>query len=190
MIVSGATGAVGSIASQLGKIAGAKVFGIAGGKAKCDYAMNVMGLDGCIDYKSENINDAIKRLCPNGVDCYFDNVGGNTLEAVIDNMNCFGRIAFCGAISSYIGGMGEKGKGPRNFEMILMRRLTVQGFICVDHLASVGEAFNEIGEGLKSGKIKFKEDIKDADITDYVKIINLLYSSGNDGKLIIKLPKA
>ena len=190
MLVSGATGAVGSIAAQLGKIAGARVIGIAGGTAKCEYAVNVMGLDGCIDYKTEKVADGIKRLCPNGIDSFFDNVGGETLEAAISNMNCFGRIAFCGAISNYVGKMGNSASGPKNFEMILMRRLTVQGFVCVDHLASVGEAFAEIGDGLKSGKIKVKEDIKEGDVTDYVKTINLLFSSGNDGKLILKLPKA
>jgi NADPH-dependent curcumin reductase CurA len=99
MVVSGAAGAVGSLAAQLGKIAGARVVGIAGGSAKCTYVVGELGLDGCIDYKAESLDEGLARLCPEGVDCFFDNVGGPTLDAVVARMNCFGRIAICGAIS-------------------------------------------------------------------------------------------
>jgi len=113
--------------------------GIAGGPEKCKFVVDELGFDGCIDYKNESIPEGLKRLCPKGVDCFFDNVGGPTLDAVIAQMNCFGSIAVCGAISTY-DNMGDKAAGMKNWEMILMRRLTVQGFVCVDHLASVGEA--------------------------------------------------
>jgi NADPH-dependent curcumin reductase CurA len=110
-VVSGAAGAVGSIAAQVGKMAGATVIGIAGGPTKCNYVTEELGLDGCIDYKSEAVEEGLKRLCPKGVDAYFDNVGGSTLEAVVANMNCFGRIAICGSISTYKGGMGSASAG-------------------------------------------------------------------------------
>jgi NADPH-dependent curcumin reductase CurA len=188
MVVSGAAGAVGSIAAQLGKMAGAKVIGIAGGPKKCGYVTDTLGLDGCVDYKAESVDDGIKRLCPDGVDAFFDNVGGSTLEQVVKNFNCFGRIAMCGSISSYEGKMGENATGFKNYEMILMRRITMQGFVVVDHLASVGDAFGEIGAGLASGAIKWKGDVREGGVKDYVKTVNLLFNGGNDGKLMIKLP--
>jgi len=106
-VVSGAAGVVGSIASQLGKISGARVIGIAGGPEKCKWLTDDVGLDDVIDYKNESIKDGLTRTCPNGVDCYFDNVGGETLDAVLYVMNWGGRIAMCGAISEYQGGLEE-----------------------------------------------------------------------------------
>ena len=186
-VVSGAAGAVGSITAQLGKIAGARVIGIAGGKAKCDYCTKELGLDGCVDYKAETVEAGLRRLCPDGVDCFFDNVGGPTLDAVVSQMNNFGRIAICGAISQYEGKMGEKATGFKNVEMLLMRRLSMQGFVVVDHLASVGEAMGEISAGIAAGTIKWKADIREGTIDDYVKTVSLLLSGGNNGKLILKL---
>merc|ERR1712032_459985 len=144
-----------------------------------------LGLDGCIDYKAETVEEGLKRLCPDGVDAYFDNVGGPTLHAVVANMNVFGRIAVCGAISQYDGKMGSQAVGLKNFEMVLMRRLIIQGYIVVDHLASVGEAFAEIGAGLKAGKIRWKGDVREGTVDDYVKTVNLLLTGGNNGKLMI-----
>ena len=186
-MVSGAAGAVGSMAGQLGKIAGARVIGIAGGAAKCAYVVEELGFDGCIDYKSESVEAGLSRLCPNGVDCFFDNVGGPTLDAVVAHSNCFGRIAICGSISQYEGKMGPAAVGFKNVEMVLMRRLTMQGFICVDHLASVGEAMGEIADGLSTGKIKCKFDIKEGPLDSYVDTIGLLLTGGNNGKLLLKL---
>lgn len=187
MVVSGAAGAVGSIAGQLGKIAGARVIGIAGGPEKCAYVSGELGLDGCIDYKAESVADGLARLCPNGVDSFFDNVGGPTLDAVVAAMNCFGRIAVCGAISQYEGKMGAQAVGFKNVEMLLMRRLTMQGFVVVDHLASVGEAMGEIGAGIKAGTIKWKGDVREGSLSDYVRTVNLLLTGGNNGKLILKV---
>lgn len=183
-LVSGAAGAVGSIAGQLAKAAGAKVIGIAGGAEKCRYITQELGFDGAIDYKAESIADGIAREAPEGIDCYFDNVGGSTLEAALAAMNCFGRIAFCGGISQYEGGIEV---GPKNYNMILMRRLKVQGFIVVDHLASVEESFAEMGALIKENKLKWKEDIREVGVEDYVDTINLLFTGGNTGKLMIKL---
>lgn len=190
MVVSGAAGAVGSMAGQLGKIAGAKVIGIAGGPEKCAYVTQELGFDGCIDYKAEGIEAGLARLCPEGVDAYFDNVGGPTLDGVVSKMNCFGRVAVCGAISQYEGKMGTQAVGFKNVEMLLMRRITMQGFVVVDHMASLGEAMGEIGAGVSSGTIKWKGDVRDGPVSDYVKTVNLLLTGGNNGKLILKLPEA
>lgn len=189
-VVSGAAGSVGSIAAQLGKIAGARVIGIAGGPEKCAYVCDELGLDGCIDYRAESVADGLARLCPDGVDCYFDNVGGETLEAVIAVCNNFANIAFCGAISKYKDGMGDRGSGPRNFEMILMRRITIQGFICTDHLACIGQCFKELGAAYAAGQMKYRIDSRESDICDYVSVVNNLYTGGNQGKLVMKLPAA
>ncbi|KAJ1445051.1 hypothetical protein M885DRAFT_473895 [Pelagophyceae sp. CCMP2097] len=187
LVVSGAAGAVGSMAAQLGKMAGARVIGIAGGKAKCDYCTGELGLDGCIDYKTETVEAGLRRLCPAGVDCFFDNVGGPTLDAVVAQMNNFGRIAICGSISQYEGKMGELAAGFKNVKMLLMRRLSMQGFVCVDHMASIPESFAEIGAGLAAGTIKWKADLRQGTVDDYVKTVTLLLLGGNDGKLILKL---
>jgi NADPH-dependent curcumin reductase len=186
-VVSCAAGAVGSMAGQLGKIAGARVIGIAGGPEKCKMLTDEFGFDGAIDYKNESLDSALTRLCPKGIDCFFDNVGGNTLDTVIAQMNCFGRIAICGSISQYDGKMGTKAVGFKNVEMMLMRRLTMQGYVVVDHMASVNEAMGEIGAGIQSGTIKWKGDVRTGTLDDYVKTINLLLSGGNNGKLILKV---
>lgn len=187
MVVSGAAGAVGSIAAQLGKIAGARVIGIAGGVKKCEYVTKVLGCDECIDYKGEGVAAGLARLCPKGVNAYFDNVGGPTLDAILACMATYGRIAICGSISTYEGKMGENAPGLKNVEMILMRRLTVQGYIVPDHIASVPEAMGEIAAGIQAGTIKWKGDVREGKIDDYVKTVNLLLTGGNDGKLILKI---
>jgi len=185
-VVSGAAGTVGSIAAQLGKIAGARVIGIAGGPDKCKWLTDEVGLDGVIDYKNESIAEGLKRTCPQGVDCYFDNVGGETLDATLGAMNWGGRVAMCGMISEYNleGGMGA---GPSNYKMILMRRLKVEGFICVDHLGAYPEALAELIPAVLAGKIKYKEDFREVGIEDYVDTVNLLYNGGNTGKLAMRL---
>jgi len=184
VVVSGAAGAVGSMAAQLCKIAGARVIGIAGGPEKCAY-VNSLNVDGCVDYK-DNLEKGLDALCPAGIDGYFDNVGGPTLDAVVARMNVFGNIAICGGISQYEGAMGGTGHGFKNIEMLLMRRLTMQGYVVVDHLASVGEAMGEIGAGIANGTIKWKGDVREGTVEDYVKTVNLLLTGGNNGKLILK----
>ncbi len=186
VVVSGAAGAVGSIAVQLCKNAGANVIGIAGGKIKCDYVKS-LNADGCVDYKDDlGLEKGLDHLCPDGIDGFFDNVGGPTLDAVVSRMNVFGNIAICGGISQYEGNMNGTGHGFKNIEMLLMRRLTMQGFVVVDHLASVSESMTEIGDGIQSGTIKWRSDVREGNIEDYIKTINLLLTGGNNGKLILK----
>lgn len=187
-VVSGAAGAVGCLAGQLAKIAGAKVVGIAGGEEKCRYVTEELGFDACIDYKKENVKEGLQRVAPEGIDCYFDNVGGEILDTVMGLANVFCRIAFCGSISEYQGDLLDGvSKGPSNYKLILMKRMKVQGYVCIDHLASVPEAYKEIGKGIEEGKIKWKEDIREGGIKTYVDTINLLYNGGNKGKLMLKL---
>jgi len=184
VVVSGAAGAVGSMAAQLCKIAGARVIGIAGGPEKCAY-VNSLNMDGCVDYK-EDLEKGLDALCPNGIDGFFDNVGGPTLDAVVARMNVFGNIAICGGISQYEGAMNGAGYGFKNIEMLLMRRLTMQGFVVVDHVASLGEAMGEIGAAVANDTIKWKGDVRNGTVEDYVKVVNLLLTGGNNGKLILK----
>jgi len=190
-VVSGAAGAVGSIACQLGKAYGAKVIGIAGGPAKCKWVVDELGCDGCVDYKAESVSDGIKRLCPEGVDCYFDNVGGDALDAALEHANVFARVAFCGAIAQYNGGIedksGQESVGPKNYKMILMRRMMVKGFVCADHMSTFMQMRQEITALIQAGKMKFRFDVREGKVSDYVKTVNLLYSSGNQGKLILKI---
>lgn len=187
-VVSGAAGAVGSLAGQLAKIAGARVIGIAGGADKCRMLVDELGFDGAVDYKKNSVHADLLALCPQGIDCYFDNVGGEILDIVLTQMNCFGRIAFCGAISTYSGDQEEgASRGPCNYKMILMRRLKVQGFLCRDHAASKPESTAEIMAGILEGKIHFKEDIREAPVEKYVDTLNLLFTGGNTGKLIMKI---
>ena len=190
-VVSGAAGAVGSIAGQLAKLAGARVVGIAGGADKCAMLTTELGFDGAIDYKAgiSSVQTELRRLCPDGIDCYFDNVGGDILDCVLGQMNCFGRVAFCGAISTYSGDLEEgAGKGPVNYKMVLMRRLRVQGFLCRDHAASKPESTAEIMSAIQEGKLKFKEDVRGIlPIESYVDVLNLLFTGGNTGKLIMKI---
>jgi NADPH:quinone reductase len=131
-----------------------------------------------VSYRSQNVADALKALCPNGIDCYFDNVGGPISEAVFELANTFARIAIYEQ---------KVPTGPRNYDMILMRRLTVQGFICLDHLSTIPEGVAEIGKLLSEGKIKLKEDIREGTVDDYVKTVRNLFNGGNNGKLILKL---
>jgi len=185
-VVSGGAGAVGSVAGQLAKLAGARVVGIAGSPAKCAWMKDELGFDGAINYKTETITEGLKREAPDGVDCYFDNVGGDVLDQVMGQMNTFGRIAFCGAIAQY-GELENKVPGPSNWKMMLMRRITLQGFVCVDHAASIMESMAEIGAAIQAGKMKFNEDCRETSVEDYAETVNLLYTGGNKGKLMMKI---
>jgi len=186
MVVSGAAGAVGSVAAQLAKSRGAKVVGIAGGEEKCGW-LKELGLDGVINYKTESVAERLEELCPEGVDAYFDNVGGATLETMLKKMNNFSRIAFCGSISGYNTETGQQTMTVKNYEMILMRRIKVQGFICLDHLADIGSCFEELGKLLAEGKVKIREDIEEVALEEYPRVVRKLYRGENTGKLMMKI---
>ncbi len=156
VVVSGASGAVGSVAVQIAKIAGCKVVGIAGGKEKCAYLTDTLGLDGAIDYKAErDIEDAVRRLCPGGVDVYFDLTGGLISDGVIANMRLYGRIALVGSSAH------AAGPGPRQMGSFVGGRITARGFIIFDHVARWEPAIRIVGQWLQQGRIKYEDDIVD-----------------------------
>lgn len=184
LVVSGAAGAVGCIAVQLGKALGCKVVGIAGGKDKCEWVQHELGADGVIDYKQESVPERLKALLPQGVDIYFDNVGGETLNTALAQMNLFGRIIQCGMISSYNNQGGYD--VPQNYPLILMNRLRVQGFIVTDYAARFPEAIRALTTLRLEGRLKWRQhEIEGLEQAD--KAVRLLYTGGNTGKLMIKV---
>lgn len=184
VLISGAAGAVGSIAGQIAKIKGCKVVGIAGGAEKCAYLKNELGFDGTIDYKNENIYEAIKRECPKGVDVYFDNVGGEILDAALASLRLFGRVALCGAISQYNSTTGIE--GPKNYLSLLVNRGTMQGFIILDYAKDYQKAAMEMGTWMAQGKLKSKEDVYSG-IENFRETFLRLFSGEKLGKLVLEV---
>jgi NADPH-dependent curcumin reductase CurA len=159
MVVSAAAGAVGSAYGALAKARGCRVVGIAGGKDKCDYVVNELGFDACVDYKQHkdagSLSKALKQACPNGIDGYFENVGGLVLDAVLSRMNAHGRIAVCGMIAGYDGQ-----PVPMTYpQLILTNRLKVQGFIVSEHMEVWPEALKELGTLVGTGKLRPRESV-------------------------------
>jgi hypothetical protein len=186
MVVSAATGAVGSAFAALSKARGCRTVGIAGGPDKCQYAVQELGFDACIDYKlhkdAASLGRAIKEACPNGIDGYFENVGGMVLDAVLPNMNAFGRIAVCGMIAGYDGQ-----PLPLSYPaLILTQRLTVQGFIVSEHMEVWPEALNELGTLVGTGKLKPRESIAQGLAAAPDAFLGLLKGK-NFGKQLVKL---
>ena len=159
VLVSGAAGAVGSMVGQIAKIKGCNVIGIAGTEEKCNWLLRDLKVDGVINYKTENLKDRLKDLCPNGVDMYFDNVGGEITEAVINRFNIGGRMSICGQISGYNSETVQP--GPRNWINILVKRLKVQGFIVFDYQSRAKEAFIDMSKWIAEGKLHHKNHIVD-----------------------------
>jgi len=186
IVVSAAGGSVGQIACQLAKARGMKVYGLAGAESKIKWLKDVAGLDGVINYKTDDLSEAIDKLCPNGVDAYLDNVGGKTLETMFSKMNRFGRIAYCGHISGYNSDKDEP-VSVNNYQMILMRRLKVQGFICTDHIPDIMQCFGELLNLYLEGKMKVQEHIDESGMENYTEVVNMLYKGTNQGKLMMKI---
>ena len=184
LVVSGAAGAVGSIVSQIAKIKGCRVIGIAGSEEKCNWLLNDLKIDGAINYKTENVSARLKELCPNGIDMYFDNVGGEISEAVINRFNIGGRMSICGQISGYNSETLQP--GPRNWINILIKRLKVQGFIVFDYQARAQEAFADMPKWIAEGKLQHKNHIVDG-LENAVASLKMLFSGENKGKMIVKI---
>lgn len=184
LVVSGAAGGVGSIAGQIGKVIGCRVVGIAGGEEKCRWVVDELGFDECIDYKSGNIPAALRAACPEGIDVYFDNVGGEILDAALEEMKDFGRIVACGMISGYNDAV--RPPGPRNIFRIVTKRLRMQGFIVIDFLPRFAEAALQLGVWAAEGKIKNRVHVVEGFLSAPT-AINMLFTGGNTGKLVVKL---
>jgi NADPH-dependent curcumin reductase len=184
LVVSGAAGSVGSLVGQMGKMAGLRVVGIAGNDEGCHYVTHELGFDACINYKTEDVKAALARHCPDGIDIDFENVGGPILEAVLERMNPFGRVALCGLISQY--DQETPLPGPSSFPMVLMRRLKVQGFLCTDFTARFPEAYARITHWLTAGKLKSKEHIFQG-LESAPDALEFIFHGKKVGKLVVKV---
>ena len=183
VVVSAAAGAVGSIVCQIAKIKGCRVVGIAGSDEKCNWLKNDLKVDEVINYKKEDILESLKEKCPEGIDIYFENVGGETLDAALTLMNNYGRIPVCGLISMY---NDWETPGPKMFRNILMKRLTVKGFLVSDYLDRYSESLEALSEWMAEGKIQYKVDIVEG-IENAPSAVNKLFTGENKGKLVIKV---
>lgn len=185
VLVSGAAGATGSVAAQIARIKGAaKVVGIAGGAAKCKWLVDEAGCDAAIDYKSEDVGQQLRQEFPKGVDLFFDNVGGEILDAALLNMAQKGRVVICGGISQY--NEKELPAGPRNYMQIVIRRLTVKGFILIDYFHKAQQAMTDLGAWVGEGKLNHAEDIQEG-IENTPKTFLRLFSGANLGKQLLKI---
>lgn len=184
VVVSGAAGAVGSVVGQIAKIKGCYVVGIAGGKEKCDYITQELGFDAAIDYKSENVFEAIAAKCPKGLDVYFDNVGGEILEAALSRLKKHARIVICGAISQY--NNIEDMKGPRNYMSLLVNRASMQGMVVMDYAEHYPQAMREMAGWIIQGKLKSKESIFEG-IENFQDTFQRLFTGKKLGKLLLKV---
>lgn len=184
VLVSGAAGATGSVAAQIAKIKGCRVIGTAGGAEKCTWLRDSCGIDEIIDYKSEDVAARLAEICPLGINVFFDNVGGDTLEAGLEQMADFGRVAMCGAISGY--NDAEAAPGPRNLMLAVKRRLTLRGFIVIDYMDHFEEAGAQMAEWVMAGKILWREDIQEG-FENIPSTLQRLFSGANQGKQLLKL---
>jgi len=185
VLVSGAAGATGSVVVQLAKLAGCRVVGIAGGADKAKIVKEVYGADDVIDYKTENIRQRVKELAgPNGFDIYFDNVGGESLEAALDNLALRARVVLCGAIAEY---NSTSSSGPANYLQLLMKRATMTGFIVLDFKDRFVEAGGRLGAWIQAGKLKFETDVQEGPLEKAPEVLNRLYTGANKGKQLHKL---
>jgi NADPH-dependent curcumin reductase CurA len=185
VVVSAAAGSVGSIVGQIAKIKGCRVVGIAGGQEKCHWLTSELGFDAAVDYKDGAVFKALKAAAPAGIDVYFDNVGGEILEACLAQMNNRGRIACCGAISQYDG--VPSASGPRGVPgLIVVKRLTMQGFIVTDYMERRSEALRDLQSWVASGTLKVQEDVIDG-LENTPKALIGLLAGDNRGKRMIRL---
>jgi NADPH-dependent curcumin reductase CurA len=186
VVVSGAAGAVGQTVGQMAKIRGCRVVGIAGGAAKCDWVVKELGFDACIDYKAgpAAVRDGLKAHCPEGVDIYFDNVGGEILDAVLARIKRKARIIICGAISQY--NTTTAVQGPKNYLSLLVNRARMEGIVVFDYADRYHLAVTEMAALLKDGRMKSKEDVVHG-LENFPQVLLKLFSGENFGKLVLQV---
>jgi len=185
VVVSGAAGAVGSVAGQIAKLKGARVIGIAGGQEKCRWLVDELGFDAAIDYKGEDVRQALREHAPKRVDVFFDNVGGDILDAVLTRLALHARIVICGAVSQY-NATGAV-QGPSNYLSLLVFRASMIGMVVFDYAARYGEAMSEIASWMREGRIISREDIVDGGIEAFHETLLKLFAGENTGKLVLRL---
>ena len=184
LFVSAAAGAVGSVVGQLARIKGCRVVGSAGSQEKVDFLTGELGFDAAFDYKRQDLGEALREHCPNGIDIYFDNVGGDHLEAALGRMNKFGRVPICGMISVY--NLEEPPPGPRNMAALIARRVTVRGFLVIDHYDLYPRFVEEIAPYVTSGELKYRETVVDGIERMPEAFIGLLQGD-NLGKMLVRV---
>jgi NADPH-dependent curcumin reductase CurA len=184
IVVSAAAGAVGSLVGQIGKIKGCRVIGIAGSDDKCRWITQDLGFDAAINYKTENVLDALRHHAPGGVDIYFENVGGEILDAVLTVLNVGARISLCGLISSY--NATEPVPGPYMFRNLLMKRVMLKGFIVSDYIARFPEAIGALAQWLMAGQLKYRVDVVQG-LEQAPIAVNKLFDGTNQGKLVVQV---
>jgi len=183
VVISAASGAVGALVGQIAKIKGCRTVGLAGGAEKCAYVKNELGFDAVIDYKNEDVGAALSQHCPKGIDVYFDNVGGEILDAALARLARHARVVICGAISQY--NTTGQISGPRNYLSLLVQHARMEGFVVFDYAARYAEGAAAMAGWLRAGTLKSKEDIVDG-LETFPETLLKLFSGENFGKLCIK----
>lgn len=184
VVVSGAAGATGSVVGQIARIKGCRVVGIAGGAEKCRWLTEDLGFDASIDYKSENVGARLKELCPKGIDIFFDNVGGDILDAALARLAMRGRVVLCGGIAGY--NATESLPGPKNYLNLVVQRGRMEGFIVLDYMARASEAVGALAAWVQSGEIKNKVDVQHG-LENAPATLRRLFEGRNEGKQLLRI---
>jgi NADPH-dependent curcumin reductase CurA len=183
VVVSAAAGAVGSLAGQIARIRGCRVVGIAGGPEKCRLLTEEYGFDAAVDYRAGDVSRELRAQCPDGIDVYFDNVGGEILEAALRNLARGARVVLCGAVSQYNEGAM---RGPRNYMALLIKRARMEGFVVFDFAGRYPEAAQEIAGWIAEGKLRSREHVVDG-LETFPETLLMLYDGANTGKLVLNV---
>lgn len=188
VVVSAASGAVGAVVGQIARIRGCHVVGIAGAPEKCAYVTEELGFDACVSHRSEALGEELAAACPDGVDVYFENVGGKVFEAVLPLLNNYARVPVCGRIATYNDTEPAPGPNevPRLMGLILVRRLTFRGFIVFDHIDLEQDFLRDVGAWIRSGELRYKEDVVDG-LDNAVDAFLGLFAGANFGKLLVRV---
>lgn len=184
VVVSGAAGAVGQTVGQVAKHLGCRAIGIAGGPEKCAFVVDELGFDGCIDYRNEDLREGLKRCCPQGVDVYFDNVGGQVLDTVLTRIRLHARIVICGAISQYNNTSAVQ--GPSNYLSLLVNRARMEGMVVFDYASRYPEGIRAISGWMREGSFKTREDVVSG-LENFHEALLMLFEGKNFGKLVLKV---
>ncbi|QNJ93952.1 NADP-dependent oxidoreductase [Mycolicibacterium fluoranthenivorans] len=183
VLVSGAAGSVGSIVGQIARIHGCRTIGVAGGEQKCQWLVDELGFDAAIDYKTANLRAELKTHAPDGIDVFFDNVGGKVLSAALNRLARGARIVLSGSVSQY----NEPGAGPANYMQLLVARASMTGFVIFDYAERYPEAAEQLAKWLQTGELKSHESVEHGDISDFPETLLKLFRGENIGKLILAL---
>jgi NADPH-dependent curcumin reductase CurA len=184
VVISGAAGSVGSVVGQIARIKGCRAIGIAGGEEKCRWLVDELGFDAAIDYKAGDLHAQLKAHAPNGVDVFFDNVGGEALEAALARLARGGRVVLCGAVSQY---NNAAGGGPANYMQLLVARGSMTGFVIFDYADRYAEGVAQLATWLGNGELRSREDVIAGDVTDFPDALLTLFRGANTGKLVLAL---